>query len=194
MAIRISKVYTRTGDKGKTRLVGGAEVDKNDPRVEAYGTIDELNSVIGVVVAHLTDDPRCADIVDRLIRTQQTLFDVGSSVATPSQTRQQGMPAATQADIDALEHDIDHLNESLPILKSFILPSGGVAAATLHVARTVCRRAERQLIEAMAIDQQDPLSMPYVNRLSDYLFVASRAIAARQKIEETLWDPKRNSR
>jgi cob(I)alamin adenosyltransferase len=169
------KIYTRTGDAGATSLFGGARVAKNDPRIEAYGTVDELNSFIGVARAAWSESPIDAE----LHLVQSDLFDIGAKLASP------GKPLADVKDsrIEALERGIDEMESELTPLKTFILPGGTPAAAHLHVARTVCRRAER-LVVAL---HEDGATLRYLNRLSDYLFVAARFANARAGVADTPW-------
>jgi cob(I)alamin adenosyltransferase len=170
------KIYTRTGDAGATSLFGGARVAKNDPRIEAYGTVDELNSFIGVARAAWNDSPIDAE----LHRVQSDLFDIGAQLASPGMERFGGV---AELRIEALEHGIDAMEGELAPLKTFILPGGTLAAAQLHVARTVCRRAER-LIVALG---EEGTTIRYINRLSDYLFVAARFANAKAGIPDTPW-------
>lgn len=182
--MRITKVYTRTGDKGTTKLVGGSEVGKDHPRVEAYGTVDELNAVLGMVRTH--DLPQRLD--EQLAHVQDDLFNVGTDLATPRADRWEGMHEVGDDEVERLEAWIDGLNDELEPLKEFILPGGGPAGATLHLARTVCRRAERRVVDLHGHDpEQGPGTLRYLNRLSDYLFVASRWVAQATGHAETLW-------
>jgi cob(I)alamin adenosyltransferase len=194
MAIRITRVYTRTGDDGTTALVGGARLPKDDPRIAAYGDVDELNSTIGVVRATLAEAPyRSAGAARRLDLTlgflQQELFDLGSELATPADAAYEGMIRVTAEHVTRLERMIDELQPDLAPLKSFVLPGGGRAGALLHVARTVCRRAERMVVALDRGTSGTPSPWParYLNRLSDLLFVQSRWIAAKTGQKETLW-------
>lgn len=189
MAIRITKVYTRSGDQGQTRLAGGQALPKNHPRIEAYGTVDELNAQLGVVAELIKTQVDFADLLRQILRIQNELFDLGSMLAVLPQDRVAQMAVIAQKDIDRLEQEIDAMNDNLPHLKSFILPGGGSVSAALHVARTVCRRAERRLLDLQAVDQVDALVIPYVNRLSDWLFVAGRHASKIQGVAETLWQP-----
>lgn len=190
--VRINKVYTRKGDRGNTSLVGGRAVPKDDLRVESYGTVDELNSVLGIVRAANADKPPGPrrDGFDRILQTiQQRLFDLGADLATLPEDRYEGQVTVTEADVQWLERVIDALNGELPPLKSFILPGGGALAAFLHQARAVCRRAERvtvRLAREQAVSEQ---AVPYLNRLSDALFVFSRWAAANLGEREVLWEP-----
>ena len=192
MAIRIDRVYTRSGDDGTTGLVGGARVSKDHPRIAAYGDVDELNSVLGQVRAEL-EDPVCADNPDarHLDRTltfiQQELFDLGSELATPKEAEYEGMIRIGEANVARLEELIDALSPDLAPLKSFVLPGGGKPGATLHVARTVCRRAERVLTPLVASGDASVWTARYLNRLADLLFVQARWIAAKSGKPETLW-------
>jgi cob(I)alamin adenosyltransferase len=193
--MRITKVYTRTGDRGQTRLVGGAQVSKNDARIEAYGTVDELNSVVGLIrtFAPPADEGAAATVHHRLDpmlhAIQNDLFNVGTDLATPAAARWEGMVRVAETDVTKLEDWMDALNEELPPLKEFILPGGGPVGAFFHQARTVCRRAERRTITL--IDQEDDVgtgAMRYLNRLSDFLFVAGRWAAATLGEREFLWE------
>jgi len=170
------KIYTRTGDTGATSLFGGARVAKNDPRIEAYGTVDELNSFIGVARASWPDSPIDAE----LHRVQSDLFDIGAKLASPGNERFTG---AAESRIEELERGIDAMESELAPLKTFILPGGALAAANLHVARTICRRAER-LTVALG---ESGTTVRYLNRLSDYLFVAARFANARMGVADTPW-------
>lgn len=196
--MRITRVYTRTGDAGTTRLVGGSEVRKDDVRVEAYGTVDELNAVIGVARAGLGDLPDAArDRLDEVLgRIQDDLFNVGTDLATPAEARWEGMYRTGDADVSWLETTLDGFNDELPPLTEFVLPGGGLAGATLHQARTVCRRAERRSLPVADV-QPDLLDGPvrYLNRLSDLLFVVARWAAHQAGRPEVTWrNPSRRRR
>ena len=187
----LSKIYTRTGDAGTTRLSDNSEVSKNDPRVEAYGSIDEANAAIGVALAMGTLPARLTEML-RLI--QNELFDVGADLSTPRHPSFKWPPLRIeQPSIDRLEAYCDELQETLPILKSFILPGGTPAGAQLHVARTITRRAERAAwichAEFGTADEGgiNPLAITYLNRLSDFLFIASRVANGTEG--EILWVP-----
>jgi cob(I)alamin adenosyltransferase len=169
------KIYTRTGDRGETSLFGGARVPKDDPRIEAYGTVDELNSFIGAARASWPSSPLDA----LLARIQYDLFDIGARLAAPGSDRFRGADAAR---IPELEQSIDAMESELPPLRNFILPGGCAAAAQLHVARTVCRRAER-LVVALG---EEP-SVIYLNRLSDWLFVAARYANLKFGVDDVVW-------
>ncbi len=190
----IVKIYTRTGDSGDTSLLGGTRVSKSDPRVDAYGEVDEANAWLGFSVACLkepasTGQPAadCSDIADALVRIQRDLFALGAQVADPSAgvgTRV-AKAALGDADIGRLEELIDRLDAELPPLRKFILAGGVRPGAALHVSRTVCRRAERRLV---ALDPPvDPILVRYLNRLSDLLFVMARAVNHRAAVPETEW-------
>ena len=178
MGHRLSKIYTKTGDNGTTGLGDGSRVAKDSLRVEAYGTADELNSFIGLLRAELTDDHHLQPVLSRI---QHELFDLGGELCIP------GYVMIKEAAITRLEQAIDALNDNLPPLKDFILPAGGKAASLTHVARTVCRRAERRVFTLSQHEQISPLALQYLNRLSDYLFVASRVLAREFGGSEVLW-------
>ncbi|HEY8515199.1 MAG TPA: cob(I)yrinic acid a,c-diamide adenosyltransferase [Candidatus Binatia bacterium] len=203
MPIRITRVYTRTGDKGTTRLVGGEKVAKDSPRIEAFGTLDELNAILGLArtfneqeLAAADADPDAPDgarkarrELDEILRgLQNELFDLGSQLATPRGSEYPGMPVVGDAEVTALEKCIDRCQKDLQPLESFILPGGGVVAAFLHQARTVCRRAERRVLELSRAEDIDPGALRYLNRLSDLLFVLSRWIALHSGTPEYLWE------
>ena len=189
--MRITKVYTKTGDKGITGLVDGTRVPKNHPRIEAYGTVDELNAIIGIIRTFLndTDTNTSMEVIDScLYRIQNDLFNVGADLATPEDSRWEGMTLITKDSIAYLEENIDTLNKDLPPLKEFILPGGGKVGAFFHQARTVARRAERDIISLMQSEEDiEILPMTYLNRLSDYLFVAGRWSAKQLNEIEYFW-------
>jgi cob(I)alamin adenosyltransferase len=198
MAIRINRVYTRTGDKGSTHLVGGAAVAKDSPRIEAFGTVDELNSILGLARTFNEQTlaagaaGKAADAareLDGILRgLQNELFDLGSQLATPPGSEYPGMLVLGDAEVTALEKCIDRCQEDLQPLESFILPGGGAVAAFLHQARTVCRRAERRVLELSRVETIDAGAIRYLNRLSDLLFVLSRWIALHGGTPEYLWE------
>ena len=181
MGNRLSKIYTRTGDDGTTGLGDGSRVAKDDVHVEAYGTLDELNSVIGVLLA----ENLSPDIAAVLQPIQHELFDLGSEFCLP------GYNAITAEHVQRLEESLDKFNESLPPLKEFILPGGSRAAALCHLARTVCRRAERRAWTLHKQHPQNPESIKYLNRLSDLLFVLARMIARQDETQEVQWKHER---
>lgn len=190
--MRITKVYTRTGDAGKTRLAGGQQVWKDCLRVEAYGTIDELNASVGVVRVMNAESADLHDAAQRLEEelrwVQNKLFDVGSILATaPGQTFK-NMPQVTAPDVTRLEKLIDRCQKDLAPLKEFILPGGGKVSGFLHQARTVCRRAERLCVTLSKSEPVDPTIVKFVNRLSDTLFVLARWVAKTQGEPEFLWE------
>jgi cob(I)alamin adenosyltransferase len=182
------KIYTKTGDLGKTSLIGGTKVPKSHLRIESYGTVDELNSFIGLVSDHLTHEP--TKII--LKEIQDRLFTVGSSLACdPDKEPLMKIPDLKEADIVLLENEIDAMNEVLAPMKSFIIPGGHVAVSTAHVARCVCRRAERICVNMQVQDLfVEPLVIKYINRLSDYLFVLARFIGHLLGVEELPWKPR----
>ena len=182
------KIYTKTGDKGSTSLIGGTKVSKAHLRIEAYGTVDELNSYIGLCRDHITDgDSRAV-----LLETQDRLFTVGSALACdPEKETKLKIPDLHEEDITLLEKAIDKMHEVLPPMKSFILPGGLIAASHLHVARCVCRRAERQVVRLSEESHEvEIIIQKYLNRLSDYLFVLARYVAFLEKAEEIPWKPR----
>ena len=192
MSIRIDRVYTRTGDDGTTGLVGGKRVRKDSARIAAYGDVDELNSVLGVVRAELAEGEYAksadAQSLDQTLGfIQQELFDLGSELATPNDAEYEGMIRIGEANVTRLEEFIDTLQLDLTPLKSFILPGGGRAGAQLHVARTVCRRAERLATALVSAGETSTWTARYLNRLADLLFVQARWIAAKTGKPEALW-------
>ena len=182
------KIYTKTGDLGKTSLIGGTKVPKSHLRIETYGTVDELNSYIGLVSDLITDTP--SKII--LKEIQDRLFTIGSSLACdPDKEPLMKMPDLKETDIVLLENEIDRMNEVLTPMKFFILPGGHVTVSSTHVARCICRRAERLCVNMQEHELFiDPLIIKYINRLSDYLFVLSRYVAHLLKVEEIAWKPR----
>lgn len=182
------KIYTKTGDKGKTSLIGGTKVFKSDLRIEAYGTVDELNSFIGLCLDHL----KSHNINNALPEIQDRLFTIGSALACdPEKETKLKIPDLHEGDVELLEKQIDKMNEDLPIMKSFILPGGHVAVSSLHIARTVCRRAERCCVKMQKKEMEvEYLIIKYLNRLSDYLFVLARFAAHKLNVEEIPWRPR----
>jgi cob(I)alamin adenosyltransferase len=181
MANRLTKIVTRTGDDGTTGLGDGKRVGKDSPRVRAMGEIDELNSAIGCVLA----EPLPVQVKEALITAQNDLFDLGGEICIP------GRSALWEAHLEEIERRVEVLREPLPALKEFILPGGTRAAAACHLARAICRRAERSLVELGRLEGVSELSIRYINRLSDLLFVAARTINAAAGHAETLWNPGR---
>jgi cob(I)alamin adenosyltransferase len=190
--VKLNKIYTRTGDKGTTALVSGPRRLKHDLRVEAYGTVDETNSAIGIARLH-TSGLETLDAM--LFRIQNDLFDLGADLATPDN----GEPLSyeplriVESQVTRLENEIDELNAALEPLTSFVLPGGSAAAANLHMARTICRRAERLMVELSVTDNEivSPAALKYANRLSDFLFVAAR-FANDEGRADILWVPGKN--
>ncbi len=182
MGNRLTKIYTRTGDDGSTGLGTGERVRKDSPRVEACGAVDELNSAIGVVIA-APDVP--AAVAGCLAAIQHQLFDLGGELSVP------GRDVIDDGMVNALEEALDQFNADLPALKDFVLPGGNPGAASCHVARAVCRRAERRTWALARIDAVNPASLRYLNRLSDLLFVLARVIARQDGGSEVLWRPKK---
>lgn len=180
------KIYTKTGDKGTTALFGGKRVSKADLRIETYGTVDELNSYIGLV----RDQPVNQQRKNILIEVQDRLFTIGSILATEPGNTKVKVPSLAAEDIALLEKEIDAMDGTLPPMKSFVLPGGHESVSFCHVARTVCRRAERYVIALDAQEPVDALVIQYLNRLSDYLFMLSRKMTAELNAEETLWKPR----
>ena len=190
--VRLTKIYTRTGDGGSTRLVGGQEIPKDAARIEAYGTVDELNAIVGLVrVAVRRCEPLTEDEAKRLDAwlhdVQQQLFNLGSDLATQIEDRWEGQPLIHQRDVQSLEESIDAWNAHLSPLKSFVLPGGGEVSSLLHHARVVCRRAERRSISLARIETIGDTVVPYLNRLSDAFFVLSRHVARVANEPEILW-------
>lgn len=179
MGHRLSKIYTRTGDDGSTGLGDGARVPKDSLRVEAFGTVDELNSLLGLVLAH--ELPTA--VRDTLVAVQHELFDLGGELCLP------GHRMIRAAQVERLERELDGFNTELPPLKDFILPAGGPATAACHVARSVCRRAERRLVTLAREEAVAAETLAYLNRLSDLLFVLARVLARHERGAEVLWKP-----
>ena len=187
--VAINRVYTRKGDSGQTALVGGQKVPKNDLRIDAYGTVDELNAYVGAARQTLLESAATTPLARKLLRVQHELFNLGSILATLPEDVHPKQPRVTNADVEALEKDIDESNDSLPALRSFVLPGGHRANTDLHIARTVCRRAERLCVALAKQADVDEAAIAYLNRLSDALFVWSRYATALLGVDETLWEP-----
>jgi cob(I)alamin adenosyltransferase len=181
MGNRLSRIYTRTGDDGTTGLGDGTRVSKQSARIEAIGAIDELNSQLGLL---LTEAALPQAIRETLTQVQHALFELGGELSIPNHAR------ITGAMVTQLEQELDRLNETLPPLKEFILPGGSRAAALAHVARAVCRRAERRLVALAGMEDVSPLAIQYTNRLSDLLFVMARAINRHHAVPDVLWQPR----
>ena len=180
--VRLTRIYTRTGDAGETSLGDGSRVPKLDPRIQAYGTVDELNSLIGLALAAGVGEER-----ETLERIQNELFDLGADLSVPFEVADR--LRIEQAAVDRLEADCDAFNADLEPLKSFVLPGGTEAAARLQVARTVCRRAEREALATSERFEVNPLVAVYLNRLSDLLFILARSANAKAGVAEPLWRP-----
>ena len=178
------KIYTKKGDLGETSLIGGQRVNKSEARLHAYGTVDELNSYIGLLRDYIND----RRISDELLEIQDRLFTLGSCLASAPGSKMK-LPVIRKSDIISLEKQIDAMNQDLPELKSFILPGGNKSVSHCHVARTICRRAERWANEVSLTENVDPLILAYLNRLSDYLFVLARKLSKILSVTETPWNP-----
>jgi cob(I)alamin adenosyltransferase len=188
--VALSRIYTKTGDKGETALAGGQRVPKDDLRIEAYGTVDELNAFVGLARAAALDSQGKADaMAESLLRVQHQLFNLGSVLSTLPADLKPRQPRTTDADVAWLEAEMDARTAKLPALKSFVLPGGSRLNALLHIARTVCRRAERLAVRLRREGGCGDLEVRYLNRLSDALFVWSRAAAHDLGLPETLWEP-----
>ena len=186
--VKINRIYTRTGDDGTTGLVGGARIPKDAQRVRAYGAVDEAMAHVGMCRT-VSEGLELALLTERLTIIQHELFDIGSQLATPPGTEFPGLPTTTPGQVTRLEGWIDDFNSDLPELRSFVLPGGSILNATLHIARTVCRRAEQEVV---ALSHQESVSQEvriYINRLSDLLFVMSRYAALKEGKPEYLWVP-----
>jgi cob(I)alamin adenosyltransferase len=187
--VRINRVYTKTGDDGTTALVGGKRVPKDSARIEAYGTVDELNACMGLVRTALADSPAGQRLGPIVARVQNELFNVGGHLATPDESRWSKQPPVAERHIEALEREIDACNDDLPELRSFILPGGGAASSAFHLARTVCRRAERLCVALARVENIGEEPVKYLNRLSDALFVFGRWACLKDGQAEPLWEP-----
>ena len=182
------KIYTKGGDKGKTSLLGGTRVAKHHDRIEAYGSTDELNSCIGLLIEEL---PKDSDQKELLKTIQYKIFELGASLATEQDKQQLYAPDLKEVHIQQLEQAIDAMQAVLPEQKYFVLPGGHKSVAMAHVCRTVCRRAERQVVLLNETESVHPVILPYLNRLSDYLFVVSRKLAQDFGVEEVYWMPEK---
>lgn len=180
------KIYTKKGDKGQTSLIGGTRVSKHHLRIESYGTIDELNSYIGLIRSQEIDEAQKVVLKE----IQDRLFTIGSSLASDPEHSKMKIPDLYESDVTLLEEEMDKMNEILPPLKHFILPGGELAVASCHLARCVCRRAERITVHLSEESFVDEKVLIYLNRLSDYLFVLGRKISYDDKIEENIWVPR----
>lgn len=180
------KIYTKKGDKGTTQLIGGKRVSKNNSRIEAYGTIDELNSYIGLV----RDQDMDEQSFDMLVETQDRLFTIGALLANDGASNKMKLPLIDEKDIHLLEKEIDKMNKDLSEMKSFILPGGNTTVSYCHIARCICRRAERLVVDLPETILQFDLILKYLNRLSDYLFVLSRFLTKKLNAKEIPWTPR----
>ena len=180
------KVYTKTGDKGQTSLIGGTRLPKQHIRIETYGTVDELNSWIGL----LRDQPIDGQSIKILLEIQDRLFTMGSLLAADPEKNKMKLPEIKEEDIVLLEKEIDVMEETLPVMKSFVLPGGHTTVSYCHLARCVCRRAERSVLRLAENEKVEDLIFKYLNRLSDYLFVLSRKLAQDLNAGETPWIPR----
>jgi cob(I)alamin adenosyltransferase len=189
--LALNRIYTKGGDKGETSLVGGQRVPKDDPRIEAFGSVDELNAFLGLARVSCQTEPRLQDLAAILLRVQHELFNLGSILATLPGDVHPKQPRVTDAEVEQLEREIDASNAELAPLRSFALPGGTRVNAELHAARTICRRAERQLTGLARREEVPAETIRYLNRLSDALFVWSRWTNHILGVEEVLWEPNR---
>ena len=180
------KIYTKKGDSGETSLIGGKRVPKNDVKIEAYGTVDELNSWIGL----LRDQSINQEYITELLEIQDRLFTIGSLLAKAAEGSNMQLPELNETDIEFLEKRIDAMNESLPEMRSFVLPGGNTIISYCHIARCVCRRAERMTVALNHVQSEYQKELKYLNRLSDYLFVLSRKLTQDLNAEEVPWKPR----
>jgi cob(I)alamin adenosyltransferase len=193
--VALNRIYTKGGDKGETALAGGQRVPKDSPRIEAYGTVDELNAFIGLACVTCEEETtrtlRLGRLVDILRRVQHELFNLGSQLSTLPKDLHPKQARITAAEIEQLEREIDSMNQELPTLRSFVLPGGTQLNAELHAARTICRRAERLTVALARVEETPPEAVRYLNRLSDALFVWSRWTSHVMGVPEVLWEPNR---
>jgi len=195
--IALNRIYTKGGDKGETALAGGQRVPKDSVRIEAYGTVDELNAFVGLACVTCGEEiarvSRLRELADILRRVQHELFNLGSQLSTLPQDLHPQQARITPADIEQLEHEIDEMNAELPALRSFVLPGGTRLNAELHAARTICRRAERSTVALARVEETPTDAIQYLNRLSDALFVWSRWATHVMGEPEVLWEPNRSA-
>ena len=183
------KIYTKTGDQGQTSLYGGKRVEKYDLRIDSYGTLDELNSYLGLI-----RDLTHGSIQDQLLeKIQHTIFDIGSHLAADPEKTKLKKPDLDKSSIEELEKAIDLMNEEIPVLTAFILPGGHPTVSHIHIGRTLCRKSERKISKLGSLEEINSFILPYINRLSDYLFVFARYIAKHNNIKEYFWNAKNNS-
>ena len=190
----INRVYTRRGDTGETSLVGGQRTPKDDPRIDCYGVVDELNAFTGAARQTAEEHPALSDLAAKLKRVQHELFNLGSILATLPEDVHPRQPRVTAAEIERLEHEMDEAIAELPPLRSFVLPGGSRLNAELHICRTVCRRAERLAVSLSRRQEVDGDTLKYLNRLSDAFFVWSRWASRIAGTPETLWEPNQESK
>lgn len=195
--LAITRVYTRKGDSGETSLAGGQRVPKDGPRIEAYGTVDELNAFVGAARASATElleaEPRLSELLPILLRVQHELFNLGSILATLREDVHPKQARITHAEVGQLEVEIDRMNQELSPLRSFVLPGGSRLNAELHICRTVCRRAERACVALSRVETIPPEAVRYLNRLGDAFFVWSRWASHVTAAPETLWEPNQST-
>ena len=185
--VKITKVYTKLGDQGETHLAGGLRVKKSSERIDVVGEIDELNSFLGWTIESLKAEKKLEALHQSCIRIQHELFNLGSQLVVMPEHRRENTPVVKEANIGVLEDELDEYNEQLPSLRSFILPGGGEIATRFHATRAVCRRAERSLVSLAELETIEPVTLSYLNRLSDWLFVVARFVSVAMGEEETLW-------
>jgi cob(I)alamin adenosyltransferase len=185
--VRITKVYTKTGDKGQTGLAGNIRLSKTSPRIHAIGDVDELNASIGLIISTFPKQKKLLALKNQLFRIQNELFNLGAQLAVLPTKRRSNTPKIDNIDVQRLEKEMDDMNTTLPYLNSFILPGGHPVAALFHITRTICRRAERSIIALNNKEKLDKVMVPYLNRLSDWLFVAARFVNLHTKQKEILW-------
>jgi len=191
--IALNRIYTKRGDTGQTSLAGGQRVAKDSPRIEAYGTVDELNAFVGLASVSCGDDARLTNLAAILRRVQHELFNLGSILATLPEDVHPKQARITSAEVEQLEREIDAMNADLPPLRSFVLPGGTRLNAELHAARTICRRAERLLVSLSRREAIPPEAVQYLNRLSDAMFVWSRWANHVLGVPEVLWEPNQSA-
>jgi cob(I)alamin adenosyltransferase len=187
--VKLTKIYTKTGDQGSTGLAGGQRLNKDSLRVVALGDVDELNCAIGLAAEAMRHSDGFKSLYAKMLRIQQQLFNLGAQLCVLTEDRQEYTPVIVNQNITLLETEIDEMNKSLEKLNSFILPGGGEISTRLHLARAVCRRAERALVALNQIEPLDDIEIPFINRLSDWLFVAARHAASLNHEAEVLWQP-----
>lgn len=188
--VKITKVYTKKGDRGQTQLAGGYCIAKSSIRIEAIGYLDELNALLGFAAVPIENITQLKDLHIKILRIQNELFDLGAQLVVLKKDRRKNSPIITATNIKLLEEEINEMNASLPTLNSFVIPGGNEPAARLHIARTCCRHAERSIIRLAENEPLENIEIPYLNRLSDWLFVASRYVLFQLNEKEILWTQK----